>query len=244
MLDIIVVNYNTKHLMDPVIDSIYAWTPPNSFNLYRVDNGSNDGSIELLEEKQKKLGFNLIKLSGNNGVGRAVNTAIIASAKQGNDVVLVHSDIEIQSHWMEDMVNCMTEGVGAVEAKVQLTDKYINKGGSLWATPRFEFAGTAFLLLRRDMLTEIGCFSTEFFQSEDMDFWVRLHASGWKIGYCKTTKIVHHASGTRNGVLNDLTNGNILTNEAAKKFNEKYHEKYLATHWHPLGNIKASQPLD
>src|SRR5882724_3558482 len=168
MADIIVVNFNTKHFMSMIIDSIYKWTPAGTFNLYVVANGSTDGSVEHLREKCSTQGFYLIELPKNLGVGPAVNHVIKMTVRNGNDVVLIHSDVEIRGWWLSDMQKLLTEKVGQVEAKVQIHNN------------QYQYGGTVFLLLSREMLTEVGLFSPEFFQAEDEDFRVRIHAFGWK----------------------------------------------------------------
>jgi len=129
MADIIVVNFNTKHFMSMIIDSIYKWTPAGTFNLYVVDNGSTDGSVEHLREKCSTQGFYLIELPKNLGVGPAVNHVIKMTVRNGNDVVLIHSDVEIRGWWLSDMQKLLTEKVGQVEAKVQIHNNQYQFGG-------------------------------------------------------------------------------------------------------------------
>ncbi len=47
-VSIIIVNYNTKQLLKDCLNSIYEHTENISFEVIVSDNGSKDGSIEML----------------------------------------------------------------------------------------------------------------------------------------------------------------------------------------------------
>ncbi len=194
--------------------------------------GSTDGSLGVLDTECKKYGFEYVRLTENKGVGPAVNHAIKLGIVDGNNVVLAHSDIEVLGPWAQDMESMLVGRVGQVEAKVKIHD------GTC------QYGGTVFLLLSRDMLSEIGLFSTEFFQAEDEDFRVRIHAAGWTTAYCKTTNIFHRGGGTLQGVLKDAANGSPLIKENVQKFFNKYTPGYLEAHHHVTVAERNRQPLD
>ncbi len=50
-LSIIIVNWNTKRLLDECLSSIYRETQKINFEIFVVDNLSSDGSAQMVREK-------------------------------------------------------------------------------------------------------------------------------------------------------------------------------------------------
>ena len=55
IISIIIVNYNTKDLIDQCIKSIYESNTLNTFEIIVSDNASIDGSVEMISEKYKEV---------------------------------------------------------------------------------------------------------------------------------------------------------------------------------------------
>jgi O-antigen biosynthesis protein len=243
MVDIIVVNFKTPDLTEKCIDSIIKWTPKFSFRLYVVDNGSNDDSYDRLYRKcgidqivtctngeyVYTLPYEVIKLPENLGVGPAYNYIIKKTVKDGNDIVLIHSDIEIKGPWLEDMEKLMVGDKGMVECKVQVGN------GS------YQFGGTCFVLIKREVFTEIGLFDKNFLNGEDEPFRCDLRAAGWKTAFCKTTDIFHLQGGTLRNV---FSNSDQLINECTKQFKEKYTQAYLDKYHYTTVKSRNEEPLN
>ena len=86
-VSIIIVNYNTLHVIKPCIDSIVAQTHDIGYEIIVVDNGSTDGSIEALSDDKR---VTLILTGENLGFGRA-NKRGLEHAK-GRYVFFLNSD--------------------------------------------------------------------------------------------------------------------------------------------------------
>ena len=79
-VSIIIVNYNTKDLLFNCLDSLYKNTSGIEFEVLVSDNGSDDGSIEMLETDFPNI--ILINNKENLGFGAANNRALdIAKGK-------------------------------------------------------------------------------------------------------------------------------------------------------------------
>jgi len=72
-LDIVLVNYNTRELLRNCLRSVYASQGDISFNVYVVDNGSQDGSADMVRREFPQV--NLIE-SDNLGYARGNNLAL------------------------------------------------------------------------------------------------------------------------------------------------------------------------
>jgi|BioPla2DNA2_1021312.scaffolds.fasta_scaffold03833_8 GT2 family glycosyltransferase len=130
-LSIIIVNYQTYDLTKQAIKSIIDQDHPFSYEIFLVDNNSQDGSFEKLEEDFKKQSanglINFIKNSHNNGFANANNLAL----KKSNSkyVLLLNSDTLVVDDCLAKCINYMEkdEGIGALGCKVLLPDGSLDK---------------------------------------------------------------------------------------------------------------------
>mgnify|MGYP000851865926 FL=1 len=116
MLSVVIVNWNTRDLLDLCLGSIQEHSPKIPFEVIVVDNGSGDGSAAMVEQKHpwaKLLSFteNLGYAEGNNrGLGVAT----------GEWILLLNPDTEFMDASLDHSVRWMNEhpGVGAVGAQL------------------------------------------------------------------------------------------------------------------------------
>lgn len=124
-ISIILVNYNTKSLLRDCLTSLYALTSDITFEVIVSDNGSTDGSIEMLKEEFPQV--ILIENNANLGFGAANNRALdIAKGKYifylNSDTILLNNAPKIFYDYWE---NCSDkENLGAIGAN--LLDKENN----------------------------------------------------------------------------------------------------------------------
>jgi N-acetylglucosaminyl-diphospho-decaprenol L-rhamnosyltransferase len=89
-MSVVIVSFNTRELLAGCLRSVLAAAPVETVV---VDNGSTDGSIELVRETFSSC--NLITKK-NQGYGAAANTGIAACSTQG--VLLLNSDTVVASN--------------------------------------------------------------------------------------------------------------------------------------------------
>jgi len=107
-LSIIIINYNTKDLLEKCLNSIYIGlenTPILEYETIVVDNASVDGSSEMVRKKFPTV--NIIQNSINNGYAYAVNKGIKSAS--GEYIFLLNSDIILTYHCFFPMLNYMKE---------------------------------------------------------------------------------------------------------------------------------------
>jgi N-acetylglucosaminyl-diphospho-decaprenol L-rhamnosyltransferase len=174
-----------------------------------VDNGSSDGSIELVREEFPET--TLLELGENLGFGRAINRAV--AAHPGDPVILLNDDVECEPRFAEALLDAAAEGAECVagvltqEADPGLIDSagvvadrtlmgfdYLH-GEPLAAAraapdPLGPSGGAA--LYRLDAFRAAGGFDERIFlYYEDLDLALRLRAAGGRCRLAPEARALH-----------------------------------------------------
>jgi len=118
-ISVIIVNYNGAHYLPTCLDALRGQDyPPDRFEVIVSDNGSTDGSLELLRSRYPWV--RVIANGRNLGFASGCNVAIRAS--RGEYVVLLNNDTAPAPTWLENLV-AVAEGdprAGMVTARIWL----------------------------------------------------------------------------------------------------------------------------
>ena len=87
-VSIIIVNYNTKQLLKNCLNSIYKYTDSLDFEIIVGDNGSKDGSVEMVVQEFE--GVIIVDTKENLGFGKGNNRGVERAS--GEYVFLLNSD--------------------------------------------------------------------------------------------------------------------------------------------------------
>lgn len=125
-VSIIVVNYNTKELTRNCLKSIFEQTKNIEFEVIVSDNGSTDGSLEMIKSNFPKV--ILIENNSNLGFGAANNKGLkIARGKYifylNSDTVLLNNAVKIFFDYWETSSN--VSNIGAIGAWLLNNNKTI-----------------------------------------------------------------------------------------------------------------------
>jgi len=123
VLSIIIVNYNAKKLLQQCLSSVYAETKQILFNVWVVDNNSDDSSVAMVRKNFPEV--KLIKNNENCGFAKANNMAI--SRIKTDYFLLLNPDSVARDNAIEKVVKFMDRNpeVGIVGCRV------LNEDGSL-----------------------------------------------------------------------------------------------------------------
>lgn len=130
-LSIIIVNYETYDLTKQTVESVINHDQPFEYDIYLVDNGSKDGSIDKLKKRfLKESEDGLIKFIiniENRGFAFANNLAL--QEIKSKYILLLNSDTVVVNNCLEDSLNYMKthKDVGALGCKVVLPDSTLDK---------------------------------------------------------------------------------------------------------------------
>lgn len=232
--DIVVVipNWNGHELIGECLDSLQNQSQDH--HVIVVDNGSIDGSPEMIEQKYPAV--ELIKLPKNRGFAGGVNVGIQrAIDSKAKYVALFNDDAAADKDWLKQLVTTLNENekVGIATGKFLTADgKKIDSTGDLYTTwglpyPRGRdepvsdkydqdtdvFAATGGASLYRiELLEEIGLFDEDFFAYyEDNDISFRAQLAGWKVRY-NPKAIAYHHIGATSGKIKGFTTYQTMKN--------------------------------
>ncbi len=143
-LTIIIVNYNTGHLLKECLESIYSTVKGDDFcKVIVVDNNSTDGSVNLI--KKFFLRVELIENHENIGFARANNQAIKVSKSQY--VLLLNPDTVVQHDAIFKMVHFMNTNprAGVLGCRILNPDGSLQPSCKRFPTQLGEFLQNTFL---------------------------------------------------------------------------------------------------
>ncbi len=192
------------------------------FEVVVVDNGSDDGSPEMVvSEWQNNPLFHLklIRNTENRGFCAANNQGFAASGSEF--VALLNNDAEAEPGWLEALASAFDNrpevGMAASKILVHEDPRRIDKVGHLiYPDGQNRGRGTGELdegqydrveevlwpdgcaaMYRRAMLDEIGGFDEDLFAyGDDAELGLRARVAGWKCLYIPSAVVRHHRGST------------------------------------------------
>lgn len=115
-VSIIIISWKMKDLLKVCLDSIYKVTSGITFELIVVDNYSQDGTSEMIENNYRDI--QLIKNDSNRGVAAARNQGI--NTAKGKYILNLDADMELNENSIDLMFRYMEQNpsVGLIGCKL------------------------------------------------------------------------------------------------------------------------------
>lgn len=211
---LIIVTYNAAEYLGDCLSSLARLQyPAASFKVLVIDNGSTDGSVELI--RRDFLDIEIIVNPQNVGFAGGNNIGMQYAIEHSFDYVyLLNQDTVVDVGFLGEAVRVAVTDprIGAVQSKLLLHDtpELINSRGNMIHFLGFAFAGGykepdrplvvseiayasgAACLLRVLALKEVGLFHEEFFMyHEDTDLGWRLWIAGWRVVLAPASVVYH-----------------------------------------------------
>ncbi len=216
------VNWNRRELLRACLRSLAEQRTERPFDVVVIDNGSDDGSPEMVLEEfsgEKAFRVQLIRNSINAGFCAANNQGFTASDSEF--VALLNNDAEAERGWLEALRTAFQErpdaGMAASKILVHEDPGRIDKAAHLiYLDGQNRGRGTGEIdhgqydraeealwpdgcaaMYRREMLDEIGGFDEDFFAyGDDAELGLRARIAGWKCLYVPGAVVRHHRGST------------------------------------------------
>lgn len=212
---LIIPNWNGKVHLKECLDSV-GWQTFTDFEAILVDNGSTDGSLDYAKVAFPEV--RILPLPDNVGFAAGVNYGI--EAAQGQFIVLLNNDTEVDPDWLKNLHaatrehpeiaifaskllnyytrNTIDSAGDAVHLRSgpykigegDITDKYSERSVIFGACG----GGGCY---RRELFDQIGCFDEDFFAYfEDVDLSFRANWAGFRCMSVPEAVIYHKVGGT------------------------------------------------
>ena len=218
-ISIVMVNWNTKHLLLQSLGSIYQTSKKMKIEVWVVDNGSSDGSVTAVREKFPVV--LLIENENNLGFAKAVNQGLRKAS--GRYVLLLNPDTQVKHGAIERLVSFMNAHPDVGIAGAQLFNADGSKQNSIANFPslatellnknflRWLFPGTfpgkerdypepievdsvigACMMVRREASDQVGLLDEDYFLFlEETDWCYRMKKAGWKVYHVPQAEVYH-----------------------------------------------------
>lgn len=224
-LTVIILNYNTKDLLQDCLNSIFKNKWMINLEVWVVDNASTDNSLIMVKKNfpevtilpsKKNLGF----AGGNNVALRKITSEY---------ALLLNSDTVVNSRVFDELISfAKSSGYGLLSCKLVSKDETNQpNGGDLpyplpvffWLSglddlpligpflPSFHkrnlkegevgwVSGTAMLVLKK-VIYKIGLLDEALFMyAEDTDYCLRAKRAGFRVGWTDRTRVIHLGGGS------------------------------------------------
>jgi len=200
---VVVPTYNREKLLRNLLDSLFRQSyPANKFEIIVVDDGSKDGTREMVETYRKGANRNLKYFyQQNKGPAGARNTGIRNSS--GSLIVFTDDDCIASSNWLQEMVkgydNSNVAGVGG-SIKAIATQSIISEYCSyigVMEKPLMQGDTVKYLVganssFRKEHLDVAGWFNEAMpLGGEDLDISFRLEQAGYALKFNPEAVIYH-----------------------------------------------------
>ena len=252
LVSVIILNYNGKACIERCIESVLAQECAQ-LEIIVVDNGSVDGSPELIKEKYGQI----VLIENGRNLGYAAANNIGIRYAQGTHVVIMNNDTVLEGRCVATMKRAIEKDpkYGACAPRIYLESKknlldaagiVLFRDGLSIGRGRLEggdfysreeevfFASGCCFMARKAMLEDVKLgndyFDEDFFMyADDTDLGWRARLRGWKTIYTPRARL-YHAHSAASGSYSVL-----------KAFHVERNRIWIAVKYFPLDLLLSSQ---
>jgi GT2 family glycosyltransferase len=223
VLTVVVVSYNCRDLLRSCLDSLERQSIAEDIRVVVVDNASDDGTHEMIIDEFPWVRF--VPNRANVGFGRASNAGL-RFAPSG-DVLFLNPDTALPPNGLATALEALhaRPSVGILGVRLVQRDGSVDHAsrraiptpatslaymlgrrrgsGAYTDLSAFDEEGVvgavngAFMLLREDVVREIGGFDESFWMyGEDLDLCLRTSQAGWDVYYWPGLDVLHVKGGS------------------------------------------------
>jgi GT2 family glycosyltransferase len=216
-VSVVIINWNGREYLRSCLQALDKQTF-DDFEAIVVDNGSTDGSIEMVKGSNLGIRLRVIENGRNLGFCAANNRGFAAS--RSPFIAMLNNDAEPEPGWLEALVGCFRgrPDVGMAASKILVWEdpRRIDKCGHLiYLDGQNRGRGSGEIdrgqydrleecswpdgcaaMFRREVIEQIGGMDEDLFVfGDDSEFGLRARIAGWKCLYVPGAVVRHHRGG-------------------------------------------------
>lgn len=204
------------------IDSVLC-SKGTQFEVFVVDNGSEDGSVEFLQGKEKKSNSCIKPIYLDHNTGTTYSRNLALKKCQGEYVVVLDSDVELHENTLDILLSEAKnqKQVGMLVPKLLYGSGRLQKSTDYFPTllrkivrlvwlkkieeqeaqeplsediREVDYAISAFWLIPKAVMEKVGLLDEKiFYAPEDVDYCLRIWKKGFRILYVPSAVATHDA---------------------------------------------------
>ena len=222
-IKVLILNWNGKDLLKPCLDSVMAIDYP-SFSVLLVDNGSSDGSLDMVQKNYSKV--EILALDQNYGFAGGYNRCFTQLKDNHSEfIMLLNNDTEVDT----DILNSFNDArekfgdkhifggkiyyhknpdtIWYAGGKINLKRGFISHIGlrkldsNKWSVPiETDYVTGCCLFTSIEVINRLNGFDDQFnMYGEDVDLCLRAKEAGINCYYYPKAKLWHHVSASLGG---------------------------------------------
>lgn len=253
-ISIIILTWNGIDLTRRCLQTLRQNTRHTNFDVWVVDNGSSDGTVEYLRSLPW---IHRIENQTNRGFAQGNNQAIRACDSE-SDIVLLNNDVEIHQYdWLERLQQTAYSAVdtGIVGCRLRRPSGLLQHTGaympldSFWGQQiaageedigqhtqdrRVEAVVFACAYFKREVIQRVGFLDERYFAYfEDSDYCLNAHDHGFRTVCCGGVTLDHHENASTR--INGIVHGELF-HQSQAIFRSKWEKKLHQTRYpHKIG---------
>ena len=226
-----IANWNGKEDLYNCLKSIKKNTIYESHSITVIENGSSDGSTEMVESEFPEV--RIIKNKRNRGFSKAHNQVLVEELNRNSEyVLLLNNDTIITDEgWLTKLIKVgeQDQKIGIVGCKVVESDGSLHSSGEYFPLLSIPFISSrynynriqkdedpeeyelvdcvigAVFLINMDLVRSIGTLDEDYSPAyaEESDYCARAWSAGFKVAYTDSTKVSHKREQTSNELDSD-----------------------------------------
>ncbi len=209
LVSVIIPAYNAENLILESLMSVKAQTYAD-WEIIVVEDASKDRTEEIVQEFARTVGDRNVKYirhQNNLGLSETRNTAI--KQAQGEYLALLdHDDLWKKTHLEAALSKLESEAGDLAYSTVQKFENGTNKLLGLWGPEQQDienFPASLFsrnyiqpsaVVMRRSIPEKIGSFDPNIKSVQDLDYWLRVAAAGFKFVYVSGIHTLYRTKNT------------------------------------------------
>jgi GT2 family glycosyltransferase len=212
LVSVIILSWNAKDYLKKCLDSVIETDYP-FLEVIVSDNGSSDGSVEMVKKKYP----NVILIENKTNMGFSEGNNVAIKRAKGDIIVLLNQDTWVDKNWIKEIVKVARDPkIGVVGCKlyypntkiIQSVGFYLHPSG--YHIPRgafqvdvgqfdkivdVDYVMGAALAIKRRVVDKIGLLDPMFYAYyEDVDWCYRVKKAGYRVVIAPKAVVYHFGS--------------------------------------------------